>query len=87
VFRSLSTPQVSTAIVDTESIPVLVVSNTKRSVIFYDLTLAPPVLRTLEPSAVAVSNGSSWRHASVIESYLDTELAAILEYLRTVLQP
>ena len=87
VFRSLSTPQVSTAIVDTESIPVLVVSNTKRSVIFYDLTLAPPVLRTLEPSAVEVSTGSSWRHASVIESYSDTELAAILEYLRTVLKP
>jgi mono/diheme cytochrome c family protein len=86
-LRSLSTPQVSTAMAGTESMPALVVSNTKRAAIFYDLTAPPPVLRTLEPSAVEVSTGSSWRHASVIESYSDTELAAILEYLRTVLKP
>jgi hypothetical protein len=80
----LSTPQVSTAKTDTETMPALVVSNTKRAVIFYDLTTAPPVLRTLEPSAVTVGTGSSWRHASVIESYNDTDLGAILDYLRAV---
>jgi hypothetical protein len=86
-FRSMSTPQVSTARTDTEAMPVLVVSNTKRAVIFYDLTTPPPVLRTLEPSALTLSTGSSWRHSSAVESYRDAELGSILEYLRTVLKP
>jgi hypothetical protein len=51
-------------------------------VIFYDLTTAPPVLRTMDPAAVKIAENASWRHASVVESYNDSELAAILEYLR-----
>ena len=86
-FRSMSTPQVSTARTDTEAMPALVVSNTKRALVFYDLTTPPPVLRTLEPSALTLSTGSSWRHSSVIESYRDEELGSILEYLRAVLKP
>jgi hypothetical protein len=30
-------------------------------VVFYDLTTPPPVLVTAEPSAVRISDGSSWR--------------------------
>ena len=81
-LRTLATPQVSTATLDSESMPGLVVSNTKRAVIFYDLTIPPPVLRTMDPSAVKIAEGSSWRHASAIGSYNDQELSAILEYLR-----
>jgi mono/diheme cytochrome c family protein len=81
-LRLLSTPQVSTAVANSESMPALVVGNTRRAVIFYDLTTVPPVLRTMDPGAVKIADGASWRHASVIASYSDAELAAILEYLR-----
>jgi mono/diheme cytochrome c family protein len=81
-LRSLSTPQVSTATANSESMPALLVGNTRRAVIFYDLTTVPPVLRTMDPAAVKIADGASWRHASVIASYNDAELAAILEYLR-----
>lgn len=86
-LRALNTPQVSTATADSESMPALVVSNTKRAVIFYDLTAPPPVLRTLDPSTVKIAEGNSWRHASVIGSYNDQELSAILDYLRATVKP
>jgi hypothetical protein len=54
---------------------------------FYDLTSPPPVLRTWEPSAVKIAEGSSWRHATVTGSYNDQELSAILDYLRAVVKP
>jgi len=49
---------------------------------FYDLTSSPPVLRTLQPDAVAITEGSSWMHASVLGTYTDMELAAVLAFLR-----
>ncbi len=86
-LKALATPQISTATVGSESMPALVVSKTANAVIFYDLTTPPPVLRTESPSAVQTRDGSSWRHASVIGSYNDAELAAILSYLRAVVKP
>lgn len=81
-LRSLSTPDVSTVTANSESMPAVVVGNTRRAVVFYDLSTVPPVLRTMDPAAVTIADGASWRHASVIGSYNDAELAAILEYLR-----
>jgi mono/diheme cytochrome c family protein len=83
-LRTLDTPLVSTAVMNGESMPALVLSKGTRSLIFYDLTTPPPVLVTAEPSAVKLSDGSSWRHASVIGSYKDTELESILDFLRSV---
>jgi hypothetical protein len=51
---------------------------------FYDLTTPPLVLVTAEPSAVKLSDGRSWRHASVIGSYKNAELESILGFLRGV---
>jgi mono/diheme cytochrome c family protein len=82
-LRAIATPLVSTVAMNGESMPALVVSKGARSVIFYDLTTPPPVLVTAEPSAVRLSDGSSWRHASVIGSYKDAELESILEFLRS----
>jgi hypothetical protein len=53
-----------------------------QEVVFYDLTSAPPVLRTLPLDSVAISESSQWRHASALGGYTDTELAAILAFLR-----
>lgn len=81
-LRALATPHVRTAVVDGETIPVLVVGEGKRGTILYDLTSSPPVQRSLEPGSVKIAEGSSWKHASAISSYNDAELATILAYLR-----
>ncbi|MDP9112052.1 MAG: c-type cytochrome [Acidobacteriota bacterium] len=86
-LRALATPQVTTANAGGETMPALVLSKTSRSVILYDLTTPPPVLRTLEPPSVNFAEGSMWRHASVIGSYTDAELGSILIYLRDVVKP
>jgi hypothetical protein len=65
----------------------LVLANKSESVLFYDLTTPPPVLRTQTPGSIQVRDGSSWRHSTVIGSYKDDELTAILEYLRAVVKP
>ena len=82
-LKALATPRVSTATVSSEAMPILMLSNRSQSVLFYDLTAAPPVLRTEAPAAVRVREGSDWRHSSVIGAYNDQELASILEYLRS----
>ena len=86
-LRALATPDVSTATVDRESMPALVVSQGKTHALFYDLTSVPPVLRTVAPAALKVTSGSAWRHSSVIGSYDDAELASILAFLRVAVTP
>ena len=83
-LRTLATPLVSTATMNGESMPALVISKGSRNVLFYDLTTPPPVLVTAEPSAVQISDGSSWRHSSVIGSYKDDELESILRFLKEI---
>jgi mono/diheme cytochrome c family protein len=83
-LKSLATPNVKTASIGGESMPALVLSDGKRGTLFYDLTSAPPVERSAESGAVKFSDGSTWRHASVIGAYKDDELGAILAYLRAV---
>ncbi len=86
-LRSLATPNVKTATLDGESMPALVLSEGKQRTVFYDLTSAPPVQRTAEPGTVRFANGAAWRHASVAGAYSDSELDAILAYLRAVTSP
>ena len=48
----------------------------------YDLTSAPPVLRTFEASTIfSLVNGRDWSHESVTRDYKDGELKAIVLYL------
>ncbi len=84
---ALATPDVRTATVAAEAMPALIVSQGKTRALFYDLTSAPPVLRTVDPGALKVAEGSAWRHASVIGAYNDAELATILVYLREAVKP
>ncbi|OGT83084.1 MAG: hypothetical protein A3H91_14545 [Gammaproteobacteria bacterium RIFCSPLOWO2_02_FULL_61_13] len=83
-LHALATPNVATVTIEGESMPGLVVSRGERGVLFYDLTLPPPVLRTVAAGGVAIEPGSRWRHADVIRSYSDAELLLILEYLREI---
>jgi mono/diheme cytochrome c family protein len=86
-LKALATPNVKTATLGAESMPVLVLSDGKQGALFYDLTSAPPVERNAEPRSVKFADGSNWRHSSVIGAYDDAELAAILAYLRAAIQP
>lgn len=81
-LKALATPRVITATVRGEVMPALMVANKSTAVVFYDLTVAAPVLRTEAPGAVTTREGSGWRHADVLGSYTDAELTAILAYLR-----
>ncbi len=83
----LATPAVHTATMDGESIPVLVVSQGKTRTIFYDVASSPPVLRTVDPGAATIADGSPWRHAFVLAAYNDSELSSILTYLRAMVKP
>ena len=86
-LKALATPQVSTVTVGGESMPALLVSKKTNAVVFYDLTISPPVLRTESPASVQTHDGTTWRHSSVIGAYNDAELTAILSYLRAVVKP
>jgi mono/diheme cytochrome c family protein len=83
-LKALATPNVKTGTLEGEPVPVLVLSNGKQGALFYDLTLAPPVERSAEPRSAKFTDGSAWRHSSVIGAYNDAELDAILAYLRAV---
>lgn len=85
-LRALATPHVRTAVLEGETIPALVVSEGKRRTILYDLTSSPPVQRSLDPETVKLSEGSTWKHASAIASYTDSELSAILTYLQVAVR-
>ena len=86
-LRALATPDVRTATVDGDAMPALMVSQGKTRALFYDLTSAPPVLRTVDPATLKVAEGSAWRHSAVIGAYNDTELASLLAYLREASKP
>ncbi len=86
-LKSLAAPNVKTGMLDGESMPVLVLNNGKQTAVFYDLTSAPPVLRNADAGSVRFTDGSNWSHTSAIAAYNDSELGAILSYLRSATRP
>lgn len=83
-LRALATPAVATAAKEGERMPALVANRSGDTVTFYDLTSAPPVLRTAESNAVTISSGSGWKHSSALACYSDSDLESILAYLRAM---
>ena len=62
--------------------PALRVEQSEKWIKLYDLTVTPPVLRTLERSEVSsLTENSNWQHESVARSYSDLELESIFTYL------
>ncbi len=83
-LKALTAPNVKTVTVGGDAMPALVVAQKADEVQFYDLTSAAPVLRTEAPANVRITDGGTWRHASVIGDYSDAELGTILQYLNEV---
>ena len=86
-LKALATPNVKMVSMEGESMPALVLSEGKQGIVFYDLTSAPPVQRNAEPGTVTFTGGSTWRHSSFTGTYTDSELDAVLAYLRAVVKP
>ena len=83
-LKELATPHVGTATVGGESFPALTVSKGGTQVSLYDLTVPPPVLRTFPSASLKLSEGSDWRHASLLAIYPEANLERILNFLRAV---
>jgi len=81
-LRKMATPQVSTATLEGRSFPALIASQIPKETKLYDLSWFPPVLRTAEPASVKTSDGNAWNHSTVLGNYSDSELDAILLFLR-----
>ena len=81
-LRNLATPGISSATTSGGEFPALVILQIREQTKLYDLTTVPPVLLELAPSDVKLSNGSSWKHSSVLGAYSEDDLGSILEFLR-----
>lgn len=82
-LRSLEPKKVVTAKLKSgETFPALVTQEDDRQVRLYDLTIPPPVLRTIERSElISLDRNTNWRHDPVIHHYSDEELQALVPYL------
>jgi mono/diheme cytochrome c family protein len=79
-LKNISTPHVRMVSAEGDRFPALVVSEGGRRTSLYDLSVLPPVLRTLDSGALKINGPASWRHAA--GSYRDDELRAIAAFLR-----
>jgi len=81
-LRRLKTPQVVTLMLDGDRMPALLVTHTPQRTVFYDLTVAPPVERSVYGKAPDTNDHSNWRHSDFIKAYTNDELQRILAFLR-----
>jgi mono/diheme cytochrome c family protein len=86
-LRNLATPRVSTATVDGRTFQAIVVTQVRGETKLYDLTVIPPVLLTLTPTAVKLSEHGPWQHSTALGTFTDEDLASILTFLRAVQKP
>jgi mono/diheme cytochrome c family protein len=64
--------------------PALVAARKGDWIQVYDLTVAPPVLRTVAKAEITFSGGASWKHAEATKAYTDQELNSVAAYLAWV---
>jgi mono/diheme cytochrome c family protein len=66
-----------------EEFPALLAEQNGNQVRLYDLTLAPPVLRTLaRTNIVSLTENTEWRHETSATDYTRPELEDVVAYLR-----
>jgi len=83
VVRASRSQHVLTATLEDQSVfPALRFEQNENWIKLYDLTSAPPVLRTFETgNIVSLLNTLSWSHELVTQDYKDEEIGAIFKYL------
>lgn len=82
--RAVRTGQVKTAKLRSgETFPAILVEQNDKFVKLYDLTAAPPVLRTLLASELAgLADNSSWKHDSVTGNYTAAERVDVDKFVQ-----
>ncbi|HXJ42791.1 MAG TPA: hypothetical protein VNH18_26150, partial [Bryobacteraceae bacterium] len=66
-----------------EEFPALLAEQNADHLRLYDLTLTPPVLRTLaRRDVVSLVQNANWRHEDFVKNYSAAELEDIVVYLR-----
>lgn len=66
-----------------EVFPALRAEQAEKWIKLYDLSVTPPVLRTLErPEIVSLHENTDWSHAGVVKDYRPEQLADIIAYIR-----
>ena len=66
-----------------EEFPALLAGQNADQVRLYDLTLAPPVLRTsARRDVISLAQNANWRHEDFVRDYSAAELGDIVVYLR-----
>jgi mono/diheme cytochrome c family protein len=76
-----ATVRLATVAAFKDSFPALVAEQRGDWLKVYDLTVAPPVLRTLNKSEVKFAGGATWKHTEATKAYTDSELEAVAAYL------
>ncbi len=67
-----------------EEFSALLVSQNENVVQLYDLTSAPPVLRTFaRPQVVSLAQNPAWRHEDFVKDYSPADLEDVVAYLRS----
>jgi mono/diheme cytochrome c family protein len=68
-----------------ESFPALPAGERDGFIQLYDLSVPPPVLRTIEKSELLeLAPETSWNHAAVMAGYTPQELEQVLDFLKTL---
>lgn len=84
-LRNLETPAVQTVHLGDEEIPAVILAQGVSGTLFFDLTVVPPVQRTIAPElSLSISEGSTWEHADWIGAYTTDELEKVLSFLRAI---
>jgi mono/diheme cytochrome c family protein len=81
-IRNGKPASVRQARVANDAFPALLVDQKEEWARVYDLTVPPPVLRTVAKAELSWLGGSSWKHADAISSYRDEDLRSVAEYLK-----
>lgn len=82
VRASRSQHVLTVTLTDRSTFPALRFEQNENWVKLYDLTSAPPVLRTFEVSTiVSLVDAKNWSHQSVTQDYEDEEIKVIVKYL------
>jgi mono/diheme cytochrome c family protein len=69
-----------------QRLPVISAGARGEQELVYDLTTVPPVLLSLDRDALnPAAPPANWQHADYLQSYTDTELLLVLDYLAAVL--
>jgi mono/diheme cytochrome c family protein len=86
-MREPAMPDVHSARIGADRFPTIVVSEGGKRTVLYDLSVLPPVLRTVNSGDVGIVDYNAWLHSSATKTYSDRDLESILVFLRSVVAP